>query len=155
MVTIDDNTNLFMTPNEYIESRLRAQQKYHSKKSSKMQKAFKMNSIIILILSAIIPVLTIFVDCFPLLIKSLVAITSGAISVLSGIITLCKYQETYVEYRIISEKLKRLEFCYKTKTPPYDKEDAYKQLVIDCEDILNNANTNWYKIVSNHSSTNS
>ena len=133
-----------MTADEYIEQRIHVQQKYHSKKASKMKKRFISSSIIVLISSATIPIITYLIDIIPLTAKILIAVMSGISTVITGYLSLSKVQELFVEYRIISEKLKSVEFLYKTKAPPFNNENAFSNLVSVCEDILYSGNDKWY-----------
>lgn len=133
---------------EYIENRLQKQQQYHSKKSSEFKRCYITLSVITLSLSAAIPVITYLTDLCPLIVKMLISLLSGGATVITGFLSLTKMQEIYVEYRIISERLKSLEFLYKTKTPPFNKEDAFELLVFECENIISQGTNKWYSVVN-------
>lgn len=132
---------------EYIENRLQKQQQYHSKTSSKFKKRYIILSIITLSLSAAIPVITCLSDLYPLITKIIISLFGSGTTVITGILSLTKMQEIYIEYRVISERLKSLEFMYKTKTPPFNKEDAFDILVSECENILRQGNNKWSSVL--------
>lgn len=140
--------NVYRTPEEYLEKRLRVQQKYHSQKASKAKSMFHWLSVLVLIISALIPILTTFLDVNSLIVKSIIATLSGTITVISGIQSLFKYQEIWVNYRVISESLKKLDFMYTTKTPPYDQANSFNLLVENCESILGGAKDDWKTLIS-------
>ena len=60
-----------MTAEEYIEQRIRPQQKYHSTEASKMKKRFIFFSVVVLSASSMIPIATYLVDVIPLTAKLL------------------------------------------------------------------------------------
>lgn len=133
-----------MTENAYIEQRLQKQQQYHSRKSSDLKKKYIYLSVIALILSAAIPVVTYLMDIIPLITKIIITIISGASTVITGYLSLSKTHELFVEYRMISERLKTLEFLYKYKAQPFNGDNAFELLVLSCENIINRGNDNWH-----------
>lgn len=128
----------------YIETRLCEQQKYHSRKSTSLKKKYVVLSVIVMILSAVIPVITLVMDYVPLIAKIAAAACGGASSVITGYISLTGISSLYIEYRITSERLKALEFLYKTQTPPFNSENAYAKMVEECENIIYGCNDKWY-----------
>ena len=137
-----------MNDTEYIKERLQKQQQYHSKKSSKFKKRYIVLSIITLSLSALVPAVTCLMDLCPLIIKMIISLLSSGAAVITGILSLTKMQEIYIEYRITSERLKHLEFLYKTKAPPFNNEDAFELLVLECENILSQCHSKWYSAMN-------
>lgn len=141
-----------MTPDEYIETRLHSQQKYHSKHATKLKKKFIVLSTVILISSAIIPIITYLMDMIPLITKMTIALMSGFSTVITGYLSISKTQELFIEYRMISEKLKSIECLYKAKASPFDNEDAFNTLVSLCENIIYNGNDKWYSVFADNQS---
>lgn len=141
-----------MTADEYIEKRLRSQQKYHSEHASKIKKRFILLSIIMLIASAVIPIITYLIDIIPLVAKITIAVMSGISTVITGYLSISKTQELFIEYRMVSEKLKSIEYLYKTKASPFDNEDAFNTLVSVCENIIYSGNDKWYSVFTDSQS---
>ncbi len=139
-----------MDATEYIKSRLEPQQSYHSKTSSKLKKRFIILSIITLIASAIIPIITYFIDIIPIPAKILIALMSGISTIITSYLSISKTQELFVEYRLISEKLKSIEYLYQSKAPPFDNEDAFNKLVTICEDIIQTGNNKWHTTLTDN-----
>lgn len=141
-----------MTADEYIEKRLRPQQKYHSEHASKAKKRFILLSVITLVASAIIPIITYLIDIIPLIAKITIAVMSGISTVGTGYLSISKTHEIFIEYRLVSEKLKSIEYLYKTKASPFDNEDTFNTLVSVCENVLYSGNDKWYSMFTDSQS---
>lgn len=140
-----------LSDTEYLEQRIGEQQKYHSEKASKEKKKFIACNLFVMILSALIPVITCFTDFMPFVTKVIISAAGGASTVITGYISLSNMHHTYISSRVTSEKLKMLTYLYKTKTPPFENEDAFEKLVTACENILCNENEEWSQINKTHS----
>lgn len=136
-----------MNDTEYLEKRLKEQQKYHSKQAKKYKQRYYGLNATILIVSAAIPIITLCMDSFPFAIRIVTAILSSLITILTGLLSLFKYQELWVTYRTTSELLKKNEFLYETKTFPYNQENAFELLVLNCEEVIGNITQTWEKSI--------
>ena len=141
---IENNTSI--SDVEYLEQRISEQQKYHSNKASAEKKRFITCNLCVMILSALIPVITCFSDYMPFITKVLISAAGGASTVITGYISLSNMHHTFISSRVASEKLKMITYLYKTKTPPFENEDAFELLVTTCESILYNENEEWSQI---------
>ena len=128
---------------EYIDNRLNKQQEWFSKKSSKCKSRFRFYRTVAIVLAASIPFLSGFVDDTHQNMKYFVAFIGTLLAIIEGILALFKYQENWLSYRGMSEKLKREKFLYETKTKPYDTDKASRLIVTNVESILSTENAGW------------
>jgi len=69
---------------------------------------------------------------------------SGAIvAILSGLVSLFKFQEKWTNYRTTSETLKHEKYMFLTKTSPYHEQDSLSTLVYRVESIISRENSDW------------
>ena len=105
-----------------------------------------------LVASAVIPIITYLIDIIPLIAKITIAVMSGVSTVITGYLSISKTQELFIEYRMVSEKLKSIEYLYKTKASPFDNEDAFNTLVSVCENIIYSGDDKWYSVFTDNQS---
>jgi len=80
--------------------------------------------------------------------KVVVGVIAVCVAVISGLVTLYKFQENWIEYRTVAETLKHEKFLYLTKSAPYDEEDAFHALVERIEGLISRENTTWARVTS-------
>jgi len=132
---------------KYINDRVIAQQKWHSKEAGKLKKWYTKLKIAVIILAAFIPFMTGLVSDFENL-QYAIGIVSVAIVILEGILSLNKHQERWIKYRGTSEALKREHNFYQYQMPPYDDpETAFQLFFVKIENILSDQNQQWQEIV--------
>lgn len=133
-----------LSEEEYLKTRLDDQIDWYGNKASKHQKKYIFCRIIELTLAASIPVL--------LLIEAnwikIIAGTAGAIvATSSGIQSVYKFHENWIEYRATSETLKHEKFLYLTRSGVYkDNENILQLLTERVESIISHENINWSQI---------
>ena len=66
-----------------------------------------------------------------------------AVAAIGGLLSLYRFQEKWVEYRITAENLKREKYFFLTATAPYDADDKFQILVTRVEAILAAENVQW------------
>ena len=74
---------------------------------------------------------------------------SALVTLLEGILLLCKYYENWITYRITNERLKREEILFRTTSEKYfglNKDDAFNLFVTNIESIIQNSNKQWENI---------
>jgi hypothetical protein len=130
--------------NNYLEDRYRKQMDYYSKSSGKNQKKYKNFQWILIILSAIAPVLTALITKWPQLQIAVVVITALVAILTTGLKTF-QYQELWVNYRATYEQLKPEIHYYNFGVGPYgtagvDKESLF---VTRIETILDKEHQGW------------
>lgn len=137
-----------MTEQEYLEKRVLPQRRYFSERAASNKKRYYFVSISKLLLSLAITVLSSLMgNASPCSI--IIAILSAFITLIEGILLLCKYNENWIIYRMTSETLKKEEVLFETRSGEYsavEDKQAFNLFVQNIEDIIQNNNKNWEKI---------
>lgn len=136
---IIDEFNIDTTINEehkhYITNRVLSQIKWYDKKAIDYQKKYKQLSYVSVILTSIIPVLTILGQYTG--IKILIAIVSATASVISYMITINTYKELWVRYRSNCELLKSELHKFLNKIGEYKTQNIYDRFELFCYNCEN------------------
>ena len=132
-----------MNEEEYLEARLEDQITWYDQKSVWNQKWFKRLQAFQLVAAACIPVTVNYVSDGSPWFRLLVALLGASIAIASGIISLYKFQENWLEYRTTCESLRHEKFLYQTKADPYDIQNPLSLLVTRVESLISKENTNW------------
>jgi hypothetical protein len=130
----------------YIEERLNNQTKWYEKKATENKTKFHYFQIIIIVASAIIPIVNI-IDFAPLQIRVISAILGAAITGITSLVQLKKYQENWLLYRSSEESLKREKFLYLHDAGNYSnltEDDKKKTLVESVEAILSSETSKFF-----------
>jgi len=131
-----------MGEEEYIKERLENQIRWYSKKSQFNQKWFKTLKIVEITLASLIPLVAGLGDSLPY--TTIIVGSFGVlIAISSGVSSLYKFYEHWIEYRTTAESLKHELYLFKTKCSPYDKDDALCELVARCEALISKENSRW------------
>ena len=141
------------TFDKYLEDRYSKQMEYYSKASSKNQKKYKQFQWILIVLSALAPVLAALngirlglSNTAPVInLNILVVIVSSIVAILTTGLKTFNYQELWTNYRSTYEKLKPEIHYYDFNIGPYavngiDKESLF---VTRVEAILDSEHTQW------------
>lgn len=126
---------------DYINDRLIPQMQYYKLKSANLQKEFYILSIFSVILTALIPVLSIAADAAPA-IKYIIALLSSSSSVLSSVLLLRKTKDKWIAYRITYEQLKKEKVMFELGAGCYQDKNICK-LAERCEVIMQNEHSDW------------
>jgi hypothetical protein len=132
-----------MTEQEYIEQRLDEQTDWYGKKSAWNQKWYRRLRVMEMVLAAGIPFLTSLINKDIVFMTYVVSAVAFVIAAVSGLMTMEKFHENWVDYRSTAETLKREKFLFRTKTAPYDGLDPFHTLVHRVEEILGKENATW------------
>jgi hypothetical protein len=149
-----DNT----TFDKYLDDRYNKQLDYYRQASAKNQKRYKLFQWILIILSALTPVVAALngikssaINISPLInVNLLVVIISSIVAILTTGLKTFNYQELWVKYRSTYEKLKPEIHYYNFNIGPYaatgvDKESVF---VTRVEAILDTEHTQWPPVKS-------
>jgi hypothetical protein len=134
-----------MTEQDYLQSRVEDQVKWFSSKSGWNHKLYKRLRLLEVTLASLIPVIVVLPIVDPVS-KTLVAAAGAAIAVISGALSLWKFQENWVEYRATAESLKREKFLFATRAPPYVGEDRFALFVGRVETLLGSESAKWIEL---------
>ncbi len=132
-----------MSPEDYIQSRLDDQINWYSRRSQSNQWWFKGLRIVEIVFASTIPFLVSQITTDTPLLRIVVGAMGVCIAVISGLVSLYKFHENWIEYRTTGETLKHEKFLFLTKAPPYDGERAFQALVTRVESLISKENTNW------------
>ncbi|OEU63027.1 MAG: hypothetical protein BA867_02845 [Desulfobacterales bacterium S5133MH16] len=135
-----------MDEQQYIEERIDNQIKWYSNKSQWNQTWYKRLRALEILAASTIPLLTGYLtEVFTL--RYVIGILSVIIAVISGILTLYKFQENWTEYRTTCESLKHEKFLYLTKTEVYDADNSFTLLVQRVEALISKEHTKWSQYI--------
>ena len=70
-----------------------------------------------------------------------------AIAVITAVVSLCQFQENWVEYRTTCESLKHEKFLFLTRTGPYNGDAPFPLLVQRVESMISKENTTWSEYI--------
>lgn len=134
----------------YIEERIIKQIDWYDKKSNVNQKWYKTWMIISIILSGLIPVLTLMIDGDSTL-NYKIAVTgfSSAVTAISSILTLYNFRELWVEYRANCEILKSILHRFFNKSGEFankTSQDIHNLLINSCEEYMTKEFNRWREI---------
>ena len=90
----------------YIETRLKDQMDYYSKKSSQSRKEYYWMSTILIVINAVIPILSLGIESTGIQ-KYIVAALGSAATIISSVLMLRMPKDLWIKYRSTNEKLKR------------------------------------------------
>lgn len=144
---------------EYVENRYRKQMDYYSKSSSKNQKKYKQFQWILIILSALTPVLAALngvtssnsLKIFNVgsqVVQILLVVISSIVAILTTGLKTFRYQDLWIKYRTTYELLKPEIYYYEFNIGMYgstgtDKEGVF---VTRVEAILNTEHSQWQPV---------
>ncbi len=133
-----------MTEKDYLSQRIDDQINWYSKKSSFNKKRYQFLKALVIIISACIPVLAIIITGNDDFLKITVGLAGVLIVVLEGILSLYKYKDIWLEYRMTSEMLNREKLLYQTSSGPYKNSKSFPFFVERSEAIMSAENKSWF-----------
>lgn len=134
----------------YIEQRLIKQIIWYDNSAIKKQNKYKHLTITSIILTSIIPVLSLFTGIkYGIVATVLITIFSAASSVILSIINLCEYHKLWVEYRSTCEILKSILHRYFMKSNEFGSPDEkinLDLLISSCEEYMTKEFQTWTQL---------
>jgi len=130
-----------MNADDYLQKRIDDQIKWLSSSSSKNQQWFKKLRAAEIVMGCAIAYLVSHAELMP--IQVLTGAMGVAVATIGGLLSLYRFQEKWIEYRVTAESLKREKFFFLTGTAPYDVDDRFQTLVTRVEAILAAENVQW------------
>ncbi len=118
-----------LDPAGYIRDRVDGQIAWHSKNSGKNKTRYHWLTVLNIILAACIPFLSgiaiVLPEAFGVLVLPLVVSGIGVLlTIVAGMLSLFKFHENWVDYRLISESLTREKFLYLARAEVYDEDST-------------------------------
>src|SRR5512134_3113421 len=131
-----------MNADEYLKERVDDQIQWLNEKSGLNQRWFKQLRCVEIVLGCSIALLVSYAN-----IHAAIKVTAGlfgvAVAAIGGLLSLYRFQENWIEYRMAAENLMREKFLFLTQAPPYDGAGAFQSLVARVETILGAENAKW------------
>lgn len=132
-----------LNQDEYLKDRLDDQIDWYDRKSMQNQKWFKRLQVASILASATIPFLSGYLTESTLLLKLSVGFLGLAVTAITAVLGLYKFQENWMEFRTTCESLKHEKYLFLTKSEPYDQGESFKLLVERVESMISKENTAW------------
>jgi hypothetical protein len=132
-----------MTTEEYFAQRVDEQINWFDKKSSTNKKMFMFLRATEIVLALLVPFLAGYVHDIQGLVTFFIGILSIIVAAIASILTLYKFQENWIEYRMMAEALKYEKFLFLAKAGPYKDEVSFANFVERIENILSKENAKW------------
>ena len=130
--------------NEYLEKRYYDQMNYYDKASGKNQKRYRRFQWILIVLSALTPVLA-ALDGKWFSLQIAVIVVAAVVAILTTGLKTFQYQELWVNYRATQEQLKPEIHYYNFDVGPYGAKDIDKEalFISRIEAILDKEHQGW------------
>lgn len=132
---------------DYIKIRLENQITWYDSKSKSAKFCSRLLKILILILSTAIPLISGFQVIEESELRIVVGFLGALIAVFTGLISILKLQENWINYRTTCETLKHHKFHYEAKADPYNNGKELQLLVKNCESIISRENSDWNEYI--------
>ena len=141
------------TQRTYIQKRLIDQINWYDNVAAKKQKNYKVLMGISIVLTAIIPVFSLFTTfSYGVVFSAVIAVLSGSATAVTSIANLCEYQKLWVQYRSNCELLKSMLHRYFTSTGEFcnrTDDEKFNLLVALSEEYLINEFRVWSELSHN------
>ena len=132
-----------MPEQDYLSQRIDDQINWYSKKSTFNKKRYQLLKALVIIISASIPVLAIIITGNDEMLKIAVGVAGVLIVALEGLLSLYKYKDIWLQYRMTAEVLEREKLFYLTGAGVYKNNKNFQSLVDRAEAIMSNENKSW------------
>jgi hypothetical protein len=130
---------------EYLSRRVDDQIDWYDRRSKFNQRSYKYLSLLEVALAGFIPLLVGHVSILSTEYKWIIGGFGLAISILSAMTAIYKFQENWISYRSTAEMLKHEKYFYLTRSSPYDGSDSFDLFVKRIEVVISSENSNWVK----------
>ncbi|WP_278553561.1 DUF4231 domain-containing protein [Companilactobacillus pabuli] len=138
-----------MNVDDYLKSRVEDQINWYDRKSKKQKLFYYLCQFTLSILSATITALA-GIQYFTKSVSWILPLLGAASVITQSVLGFTKLQEKWIQYRTISETLKKEKYMFLTKSGTYDDSNgSFNTFVERCESIISNENINWANIASN------
>ncbi len=135
-----------MNREEYISERLEREIDWYNRYSRLNRYIYKTLRILQIIAASLIPFLSALAfstDYYRLSATIAVGALGVIVTIATGISSLGRHRENWIEYRRMRENLEREKFLYETEVGPYAGKDRFDLLVQNVETLLAKENMNW------------
>lgn len=127
----------------YYQQRLQEQIDWYDKKSVKCKRWYQSLRVVEVVLAAMIPFLSGYLkgghDALPYVVGGM----GVMIAIISGLLSLFKFQELWLQYRTTAETLKHHGWLRSVGAPPYDDDRALARFGEMVEGVISKENSVW------------
>lgn len=134
-------------PLEIVQKKLN----WYGTKSKKYKSIYNYLVGIDIVISALIPFVSIFITTHPFS-QYIVALMGSCVTIISGFLATFQFHDLWIEYRITAERLKHLKTLFELNVYPYDGIDKIERFISDMSTIEDKENMSWSYIKNNCSS---
>jgi hypothetical protein len=135
-----------MEQDEYIKERVDDQIDWYERKSQRNRKAFQILRLAEVFAAALIPFLAGYVKAH-VSIQIFVGILGVIVAVIAGLLSLYRFQETWIGYRTTCESLKREKFLFLTHSEPYNVPEPFPAFVQAAESLMSKEVNGWLQYI--------
>ncbi len=129
---------------KYLKDRYEKQVKWYSQKSSENKKWCLGLNTYTIVVSIVVPIATLTLDTSQLIIKFLIAVLSSTVAIATGVNSLLKFHDNWINYRTTSETLKKEKSFYQGGVGEYAQSSDKEALFIErVESIISRENSLW------------
>ena len=132
-----------MSESEYLEERVEDQIQWFDRKSAINKTWYRRCQLVQLIAAALITLSGIFIGKSGLYLQYLIPLLGAIIAIISGILSLYKFQENWIQYRTTAENLQQEKYLFLGRSIPYDEPEPLKLFVERVEAMISHENNNW------------
>lgn len=136
-----------MDNKSYMNKRLQVQIDWYNKKSETNKCWYRTLRIAELVFAAAIPLVVSQITASTLSLKVFAEALGVLIVILTGLISLFRFQELWIEYRSTCETLKHEKYLYLTRSGPYAIDDPFQLLVHRVESLLSKEHSVWAQYI--------
>ena len=135
--------SLYLSVEEYLRDRVDDQINWYEAKSGDNKRKYQRGQLVLLVMAAIVTLSGTFANSEVSWVPFVVPICGALIAIVSGVVSLYKYQENWLQYRTTAESLKHQKFLFVTKSEPYSGDEAFVIFVSNVENLISQENSVW------------
>ena len=131
---------------KYFETRYQGQKKWYAEKARLNKKKYYLLQWLVIVLAAVTPVLALSANNSG--IRWVTVAVSAFVAVGTAALKTFQYQEKWINYRTITEMLKKEEYFYLACVGDYQKIQNRKEIFVErVEAMISRENTLWFTLV--------
>lgn len=131
-----------MSPEEYITSRVDDQINYYDRQSLRSRKWQQSLTAVQIVAGGLVPIVAGFSTQIPYA-DWLMALLGLSVTCATAFLSLNKYQERSINFRLTCESMKHLKNFFLARVTPYKGEEAFEQFVMDIEGLISKETSDW------------
>ena len=132
-----------MNEKKYFQERVEGQIDWYNRNSVKNKILFRALQTCAIVFATSIPFLTGFISDQDPIPKNIIGILGLLTAIITGVVSLFKFQENWLTFRTTCESLKHEKYLFLTKSEPYNSKDAFNIFVARVESLISKENTDW------------